>query len=56
MELMEAQMTYGKRQTKEAVYSKYWIKTGQLWATLSSNIQMSTSLIAGTPKCYNKAA
>lgn len=25
---MEAQMTYGKRQTKEAVYSKYWIKTG----------------------------
>lgn len=25
---MEAQMTYGKRQTKEAPYSKYWIKTG----------------------------
>lgn len=53
---MEAQLTYGKKQTKEAPYSKYWIKTGQFRATLSSNIQMSTSLIAGTPKCCNKAA
>ena len=52
---MEAQLTFGKKQTKEAPYSKYWVKTGQLWATLESNIQMSTSLIDGTPKCERDA-